>query len=512
VAQPESSELAESYDVVLLGFEPRAEPAALGLQRVFGVDRDAAEGLLQGLPRTVRRGVNRVRAEYFRRALVSIGAHVEVRNAHGDAVSTASAQPIASADTERPRRSHPPLERAPVERTLLLGAAPPMASPAPGVRSVAPRAAELPGLLLLADESAGGNSATEPALWERLELADVEPGVADSLESIRAQPAARSSRPASVKASVDADLPLLERWQMPDPAEFAPPNRARPSSERVFVKAPPQAIQSRRSSAPSIARAPAAERVQQPTIEPRTFWECVPEAVQFPWFGRGRVWLGSIGAWALVTNLVAGWIGIAPLSALVALVANSCVLALCADLHRRCVWAAVRDAVELEESPELGSARSYDLYLRSGVHITVFGLLSQLPLVVWLTRRALEAGASGAREVLGSPAFWLLALASGAYWPMAVATASHAKRFAGIWQIGVGLRAIARAPLEYSVIVGLGGLCFALPWLACVIVAKIAGLPVLFFAALAGLPLALSHAVMGTLTGQLLRTRPEVFE
>ncbi|HEX4354514.1 MAG TPA: hypothetical protein VHZ95_16410, partial [Polyangiales bacterium] len=77
-ASPEA-EPNDSYDVVVLAFEARDEAPAAALQRVFGVERATAEALVRDLPAVVRRGVNAVRAEYFRKALVSIGAQVEVR-------------------------------------------------------------------------------------------------------------------------------------------------------------------------------------------------------------------------------------------------------------------------------------------------------------------------------------------------------------------------------------------------------------------------------------------------
>ena len=566
MAQPDPSEPAESYDVVILAFEAGAEPAALGLQRVFGVDRAAADALLSELPRTVRRGVNRPRAEYFRRALVSIGARVEIRNALGETLASAPppppkaatsqprAAPSPGAQTSRPPLSavlspEPPLAsgppaRVPIDRTLMHGTAPPTAAHAVAQRT--PARTELGPLLLLAEESpaahvprvqarAGATSGLgleiDAARWDRLELAAEEPGVAESFTppSAKSVSGAPSFKPASAARSLDEDLPLLERWQLPQPGEFAAPKQA--ISQRAIASVPaPTSARPRSGAAPSGralaavrgGRGASAERNSSPASaasapgsaarSPRSFWECVPEAVQFPWLGRGRAWLFSIGAWALVTNLVAASLGMPVLSGGLLLVANAGLLALCADYHRRCMWSAVAEADALQQSPQLNSARGFDFYLRSGAHIIGFALLSQLPIVIWLMRRTLDSGESGAREVFGSPAFWLLAALPAMYWPMAIATASHANRFAGVWHVWIGLRAIVRAPLEYAATVGLGALSFALPWLACVIVGQVAGLPGLYLAALAGVPLALSHAVMGTLTGQLLRTRPEVFE
>ncbi|HEY2734528.1 MAG TPA: hypothetical protein VGI70_11120, partial [Polyangiales bacterium] len=77
MSAPSQSESNDSFDVVVIGFEPRDEPPAVALQRVFGVERATAEALVCDLPAVVRRAVNSVRAEYFRKALLSIGAQVE---------------------------------------------------------------------------------------------------------------------------------------------------------------------------------------------------------------------------------------------------------------------------------------------------------------------------------------------------------------------------------------------------------------------------------------------------
>ena len=74
---------ADSFDVVILGFDRRDEAPEARLQQAFGIDGDTAERILMELPATVQRGVSRVRAEYFRRALARIGAAVEVRDPAG---------------------------------------------------------------------------------------------------------------------------------------------------------------------------------------------------------------------------------------------------------------------------------------------------------------------------------------------------------------------------------------------------------------------------------------------
>jgi hypothetical protein len=90
-------EANDSYDVVLLGFEPREESPEARLQRVFGIEPAAAAKLVTRLPQTVQRGVSRVRAEYFRRALALLGAVVEVRDRKGRVLAVhASSDMIAA--------------------------------------------------------------------------------------------------------------------------------------------------------------------------------------------------------------------------------------------------------------------------------------------------------------------------------------------------------------------------------------------------------------------------------
>ena len=57
--------------------------------RVFGVDEPTAQALLAALPAMVCQAVNQARAAHFARALVSIGARLEVRNRAGELVEVA---------------------------------------------------------------------------------------------------------------------------------------------------------------------------------------------------------------------------------------------------------------------------------------------------------------------------------------------------------------------------------------------------------------------------------------
>jgi hypothetical protein len=502
VPLPDPNADDETFDVIILTFEPRAEPPEVGLQRLFGVDREAAEVLLRELPATVRRGVNRVRSEYFRRALVSIGAHVEVRDRLGR-LSAPSKPPKAD-------RALPPsaANGEPAAPAMADALSPIMFAAA----DAPPTSAAPPGLRSNAGAVWGELERSSSAEARRKQLqAKSGPLVAPSLP-ILSNAAVHSLQPSAAGDSQRSAHGVLELESM-QPANDAA-KRAIPapqprtsdtdalSSQRAPIAAPPRA-------------APTVPAHAREIIDDGSFWDGIPDALQFPWLGKGLVWFIAIGACAISLNLLAGLTRSLPLlAALLSVVGNACVLGLCAEYHRRCLTAVSEADTELDDGPAFDSAQVLNVYLRAGLQLALFAFVLQLPLVVWLGHRALVSSANDALRGLGSPLFWLLACVPGIYWPMALALVAQrepgdAKAFL---QLASGLRAIGRAPFEYLSIVGLGALTFAFPWLACVIAGKAAGLPTAFFAAAAGLPLAASHAVMGALTGELMRTRPDVFE
>lgn len=98
---------SDTFDVIVMRFEPGDEPPATRLYRVFGIEAQAADRLLQRLPAPVQRGVPRIRAEYYRRALLKIGATVEVRDANGELID-ALVEGSAASDSTPPRASQLP--------------------------------------------------------------------------------------------------------------------------------------------------------------------------------------------------------------------------------------------------------------------------------------------------------------------------------------------------------------------------------------------------------------------
>ena len=138
---------ADSFDVVILGFDARAEAPRARLQQAFGVDGETAERILVQLPATVQRSVPRVRAEYFRRALVRIGAAVEVRDLSGELMPM------------MPSPSLPPPANAPAAAPATVEVAPGWIPPPPSPAAWTPSAGAPP--LPELDDYPSGNTMPE---------------------------------------------------------------------------------------------------------------------------------------------------------------------------------------------------------------------------------------------------------------------------------------------------------------------------------------------------------------
>lgn len=95
-----------TYDVILNGFGP-GDPAEhqANLARAFGIPKETAAKFIAQMPTAVSRNVNRVRAEYFQRALEQAGAHTRLQ-AHGVPPSVREVIEPAAA-TPGPTRQQP---------------------------------------------------------------------------------------------------------------------------------------------------------------------------------------------------------------------------------------------------------------------------------------------------------------------------------------------------------------------------------------------------------------------
>ncbi len=696
VPEPQNeSEPAGSLDVVIVSFAPRAELPEVGLQRVFGIDASAAAKLVHALPRTVQRGVNRVRAEYFRKALELIGACVEVRDDQGAVVlpltlgeaatlrppttreaHARSVQPVAELSAAAKHFAAPlaaaaapaatieagvaapgaPIEngaagivvsadgagislRAPAQPTLKEGVPTPelvhrpeifgqptlpagadraaIAQPAvklpdsafrfgntnPPFRPVtnpahartaaapvpvphrellavpaaeprlsaaeanggmswgdidrsAPRAEPLRAAFLVeamaetgpakielpaspvpvaVEAAASGHQPATFDIFESIPLA--EPWRAPSQKEVAAERRKRAiltgDASVSVPEAVAPEMPMLGRWEHPEPESLAEPRRPQPwplGSAEAVLSMPPSAAQSARSPARASARAaalaaPARRASDKPcasseaasgspeTIDTRSFWQAAPAAFGFLALGHGVHWLSSIALFSLALGLSLAGIGSVPvLGFLVGCAAFTALFALCGDYHRGCFWAASTGEPGLRRGPQLEVTRILQVYLRSGVHLFGFLLLSHLPVLLWVLRHAVGLHPGLRFELLLSPTFWELAALSAWYWPMALMTASFHKDFLGVWDVALGARVMARMPLQYALIVLLGGAWFLVVWTVFLAIGLAAHLPPLFFSATFGIPLGLSHGLLGALSGHLMRTQPQAFE
>lgn len=291
------------------------------------------------------------------------------------------------------------------------------------------------------------------------------------------------SLPAPAPAKPAVRLPPAVRERPPRPEGAAHPARA------VSTSAPPAAPRPR---------------------APASFWEALPRALALPFSGTGGVWIGVIMLGALgAAALIALSAGLIALAALVALAAYTVVLALACDYFRACFRLAEGGAPALERAPSLAPARVLRTYLKSGAQLTVFALVTGLPLLFVAIAR-IGDGATPL-DVLGRPSTWALGLLPALLWPGALAMTALQDRFEAIWQLPRVLVLTLRAPAEYLAAALLGALVFgAALWLALALASALGVTGVLLGAAL-GPPLALGHGVQGAVMGQLMRARPELF-
>jgi hypothetical protein len=557
----------EDYVVSVVEFSGDTGSAVGALQRVFGLDEPSAGAMLQDVPVEVRRGVNRIRAEYFRRALELSGARVEVRDGEGSVVAALAPAPLMAAKPRAVAAGPIVAPKPAAEKTLVLGsppandafAKPPPEAPAAGgwgdLQPFKPRAPAAP-----APARAAASRPPAPASPvvmggpRELSMSDMpgsdELSLGDPLELDPGELPATRSRgeprgPVELSTSDLPDAPPLElgvdtreskprydaipageKWKAPgsdtvararrkqmvqaldsnlsdsrpDPTPAVAANRASPRpSPRIATNTPVSPVQARMAQQTRANPGPTAVRA---TPTPG-FAEVIALAFRgaaIPW----TAWIFAAGsafgaATALAIRLP--WIGV-PL----AMVSVTVLLALCGMYHRHVFWAAATAEDAIEETPTLDAA-----LLRSGVTLTGFAGLTQVLLWLWLVSE-ISAGHS-ALSIVGSPLLWVLGFGPAFYWPIALGCAAARNQFRGVWDVARGLRALGRAPGEIArislasaaVFTGLlAVLCFALSAIG------MEG-PVGLVAA-TGLPLAISHALMGAWSGRLLHAHSDVFE
>ena len=303
--------------------------------------------------------------------------------------------------------------------------------------------------------------------------------------------------------------------------------RARPNSARPVPNSARPTPKAARA-VPAGAAGPAAARKPQPAQKPvvsaaergaraaaqadlRSFWEAIPEALALPFGGAGVYWIVTASVWAIVA---AGLFELASslrfFPRVVPYLALSSLLALVCDYYRVCLWVPAASDSAIDRAPSADPAQLFRSYIKSGTHVAAFMLASQALAIMHVSNNYEDA--SSISKLVKDPATWLL-VAPSLYWPMAVGLTALGNDFAAIWNVPSGLRAIARAPLEYATVVALGAFAFFPFWAGLLYAARaLFGLSPPLIVATLGAPLALAHGITGALMGHVVRARAEAFE
>jgi hypothetical protein len=329
-------------------------------------------------------------------------------------------------------------------------------------------------------------------------------------------------------------LRVLAPWEDPGGESMAEPKIAVPrgapraraparqpaAAARAARPQPAAALPAADAARPAVAqRAPVGRAPNAPTqrslagIDTRSFWETLPEALVVPFSGPGLYWIAAISAWSVAVGflgLLANFMFL--LGMFVMFFANTSLLAFTCDYYRVCLWAPASGEKAPERSPDFDPVRILNSYIKSGIHLTLFMMASQVPLIWWVVDHLHEHGLGGMFELATHPITWLLFLLPYYYWPMGVGMTALANNFAAIWNVPAGFRAIARAPLEYTAIVAIGMLALFMCWIGLWMFGSMLGITGAVLSGTIGFPLAISHGLQGALMGHLVRARGEIFE
>ena len=363
------------------------------------------------------------------------------------------------------------------------------------------------------------------------------PDFSAGYESLGSGPAVATPAPLLLDLSPIADDPfdvaskhVLQAWEQPDDAAMAEPKArsSRAPHARALGQSPRQRLLPESLPAPGEAAPPAWSRPapgpatgvadrEQPrgravvAYDPRTFWQTIGEALALPFTGSGLLWIAAIALWSVFVSLVGLLCSFMFVTGLaIMFMAQTSLIAFACDYYRVCLWVPVVGEKVLDVKPSFDPNRILDRYVRSGMHLSLFAIASQIPVIAWLATSAVDGRAF--LDTLMQPVTWALFALPYVYWPMAVGLTALGNDFSAIWNVLAGFRAIARAPLEYALIatIGLGSL--VLSWSALMWGGTALGVSGAVLSGTVGIPLAISHGIQGALMGHLARARGEVFE
>ena len=151
----------------------------------------------------------------------------------------------------------------------------------------------------------------------------------------------------------------------------------------------------------------------------RSFWEAVPDALMLPFGGPGLYWILAISVWSIAVGVLFTFMRFAIFVSIpfVIMLSNS-TLAFACDYYRVCAWAPISGEKVIDRKPDFDPVRLFHGYMRSGLHLLLFSIVSQIP-GIWYFIHGLN-GDDGVFGVLIDPITWLLFLLPYFYWPMGV--------------------------------------------------------------------------------------------
>jgi len=141
--------------------------------------------------------------------------------------------------------------------------------------------------------------------------------------------------------------------------------------------------------------------------------------------------------------------------------------------------------------------------------VSLFALTIGLPLIIWI----IQAFGQGATPVtlMHEPATWLLALPAGFLWPASITLTALRNNLSAVWNVPQAVASLRRALREYLFVIAVGAVTFGMGLWGVLQLGDAMGLTGVLLTAMFGLPLALSHGLMGALMGHLTRARPQAF-
>ena len=325
--------------------------------------------------------------------------------------------------------------------------------------------------------------------------------------------ALRSTPPPAAAGETGGGFQVIHNWEQLR-EEFSPEGprpRARAAAPLASGGGPSAAPRPRPAPSAAASTATAAAATPRPSARSASFWDSFGDALALPFSGPGLYWIAAISVW----SVVAGVLGmLASFTLLVGLLVSFCLLtsliALACDYSRATFWAPATGERELQRGPDFAPMHVISDYFGRGLLLSLFVLLSQVAAIAWVAMSVFDG--TSAADLLLDPVTWLLFFFPYSYWPMGVALTALRNDFGGIWQVLVGVRAIARAPLEYLVVVLVGFAVLAGSVIALFLAGSMLGLSGAILIGTLGLPLALSHGIQGALMGHLARARAEIFE